>query len=181
MKHQFNVTFLLLLTLSITSCKKIELTSCDIDVYHKERFSPSWGYVISHIKESAFYDKGWNLNFIEYKRDSEIDRTQSHVLVSSTLISDDFQRSTSTLRESRGLFHYTESSYNMFNEDYICNVKAKIYSPELSKTHTVELTRTMNTGTYEVSLGDYKKQQAISMCNKAKIAIVDKLPRCVLK
>ncbi len=184
MKKSLNfITMTSLLTLFV-SCKEIKLNSCDIDVYHDDLGQEQ----LVEIKDNAYYEKNWNITFINKSNSPSVDRRKQHADIShkmnTKLIDSRLVKSGHVMVPSAIFGHRRYVKKTAYKEqrkaETSCDTLLRFYSPDIGKSKIFKVDDSLKS---EFSYRpfrelEYKKDE---FCKQSLVSIVEKLPTCTLK
>ncbi|MCO4755150.1 MAG: hypothetical protein KC478_11760, partial [Bacteriovoracaceae bacterium] len=166
-----------LLGLMAVSCKTVELSSCDIDVYHDGSIS---SHTLEKAKDEAYFERNWNINFINEQQNEDNRRQSSQFAVLRV------ERSTDTVgyREvsmfpNRGFCLLCDNhTRRVSNQRAKCGVSVKVSSTEIKKSKTYKSDKSKETG-----YSKYTTAQSLlpEVCEDSALSVIKKLPTCSLK
>ncbi len=180
MKKSLNlITMTSLLTLFV-SCQEIKLNSCDIDVYHDDLGQEQ----LLQIKDDAYYEKNWNITFINKSNSPSVDRRKQHADISHKMNTKlvDSRLVKSGYVEVPSMFGYSRKTAYKEQEmaEASCKTLLRFYSQDIGKSKIFKVEDSLKSEFSYTPFRDlsYKSDK---FCNQSIVKIVDKLPTCKLK
>lgn len=168
------------------SCKEVRLSTCDVDVYHGDEFTPEQ---LDEIRENAFYQKNWNISFIEKNDETFIDRSKQHASISHNMeikIVDSKRVEYGEVTVSKPTifgpnWNSTETAYIEHDKaSGICTTNLKFFSPELDESKVFTAKDSIDSEYMSYPIRAIRKDVE-RLCEKSVVTIVKKLPKCSIK
>jgi hypothetical protein len=167
------ILLIALTLMSFISCEEVKLGSCDLTVYHKGNIE---GYVLDDIRNEVYYDKGWNVNYLEFRNQQEVDRSLQHAIL--TYSEADEIIGQKQVGKNHGFF--TDTIYTrFFKRRRNCAANIMVSLPELGQSFNKNV---MNSEETAYSNTSYVHNKALrGFCEKNAMKIVKEIPKCEIK
>jgi len=160
--------------LSFAACNDVELTSCDLKVYHTSDRDKG---ILDELSNEIYFSKGWSIEPIKINKHSEVDRSEQHAVFSRDV--NIYRHNSITVNPYGWDSRFDETKYNY---KINCLSKLSFNFPEIRKKDDVKYKKSYVTD-YSPSFNSHEEftHYAYDKCETSVLKLISKVPNCKQK